>query len=297
MTSDLIRDRIDLFHGLSNELPFTIRKASRTKSVVTIHDLIFLHLPYCYPLIDRLIYNYKFRKACQNADRVIAVSECTRRDIIRFYHIPAEKIDVVYQGCDPAFREPISEATLLDVAQRYRLPERFILYVGSIERRKNLLLLAEALRHLDSSYQVIAVGKKTPYADQVLHFLQTNGLTDRLRMIHDVPFADLPSFYRLAHTFVYPSRYEGFGIPMLEALCSGTPAIGATGSCLEEAGGPHSLYVHPDDAEGLAQAIRQTYEDTSLRDEMRSHGYTYAERFLPERLTQDLWEVYEKTLR
>lgn len=294
ITSDVQQDGIDIYHGLSNELPLNIRKARSVKSIVTIHDLIFLRYPECYPLIDRTIYNYKFRKACQRADRVIAVSECTKRDIVQLYHISPEKIDVVYQGCDSQFKLPASETMKMEVRALYSLPERYILYVGSIEKRKNLLLLAKALRHLDESYQVIAVGKRTPYADRVNKFLHEHGLQDRLRMLHGVPFAHLPALYQLATTFVYPSRYEGFGIPLLEALNSGVPAIGAYGSCLEEAGGPGSLYVAPDDDRALAEAIRYTYEDASLRWRMITEGRQYAKRFEPEPIAQQLLDIYQK---
>ena len=295
ITSDIQKDGLDIYHGLSNELPLNIRRVGgSTKYIVTIHDLIFLRYPECYPLIDRTIYNYKFRKACQRADRVIAVSECTKRDIVQLYHISPEKIDVVYQGCDSQFKLPASETVKMEVRALYSLPERYILYVGSIEKRKNLLLLAKALRHLDESYQVIAVGKRTPYADRVNKFLHEHGLQDRLRMLHGVPFAHLPALYQLATTFVYPSRYEGFGIPLLEALNSGVPAIGAHGSCLEEAGGPGSLYVAPDDDRALAEAIRHTYEDASLRQRMIAEGRQYAKRFEPEPIARQLLDIYQK---
>ena len=113
--------------------------------------------------------------------------------------------------------------------------------------------------------------------------------------LHDVPFADLPSFYRLATAFVYPSRIEGFGIPMLEAISSGLPAIGCTGSCLEEAGGPHSIYVNPDDDEAMAKAISAVVNDKTLRETMISKGREYAKNFTDEVLARKLHEVYEKT--
>ncbi|WP_373843172.1 glycosyltransferase family 4 protein, partial [Bacteroides heparinolyticus] len=230
VTPDFEQDRIRLFHGLSNELPLNIRKARRVRSVVTIHDLIFLRHPEYYPYIDRKIYAYKFRKACQNADRIIAVSQCTKQDIIDFFHIPEEKIDVVYQGCDASFKRPVDAEKKESVRRKYRLPSRYILYVGSIEERKNLMLVAQALPFLPDGTEVIAVGKRTRYADKVETFLRRNGLEHRMRLVSDVPFDDLPAFYQMASVFVYPSKFEGFGIPLLEALNSGTPAIGATGS-------------------------------------------------------------------
>ena len=298
VTSDLKRDRIDLFHGLSNELPLNIRKAG-CRSVVTIHDLIFLHYPKYYHLIDRKIYDFKFRLACRNADRVIAVSEFTKREIMEYYGTPEAKIDVVYQGCDPAFAAPVSKEKLDDVALRYSLPRQFILYVGSIEERKNLMLVAKAIASRPSafSHKIVAVGKRTPYVDEIRQYLEANGIADRILFFHKVPFADLPSFYRLADAFVYPSRIEGFGIPMLEAISSGLPAIGCTGSCLEEAGGPHCIYVDPDDAQAMSAALCRVVSDKELRETMIREGYKYARNFTDEVLAGKVHETYSSILQ
>lgn len=298
VTSDLKRDRIDLFHGLSNELPLNIRKAG-CRSVVTIHDLIFLHYPKYYHLIDRKIYDFKFRLACRNADRVIAVSEFTKREIMKYYGTSEAKIDVVYQGCDPAFAAPVSKEKLDDVALRYSLPRQFILYVGSIEERKNLMLVAKAIASRPSafSHKIVAVGKRTPYVDEIRQYLETNGIADRILFFHKVPFADLPSFYRLADAFVYPSRIEGFGIPMLEAISSGLPAIGCTGSCLEEAGGPHCIYVDPDDAQAMSAALCRVVSDKELRETMIREGYKYARNFTDEVLAGKVHETYSSILQ
>ena len=298
ITSDLKRDRIDIFHGLSNELPLNIRKA-KCRSVVTIHDLIFLHYPKYYHWIDRKIYDFKFRRACSNADRVIAVSEFTKREIMKYYGTPEAKIDVVYQGCDPAFSAPIGNEKLDEVARRYSLPQQFILYVGSIEERKNLMLVAKAIASRPSafSHKIVAVGKRTPYVDEIRDYLEANGIADRMLFFHKVPFADLPSFYRLADAFVYPSRIEGFGIPMLEAISSGMPAIGCTGSCLEEAGGPHCIYVDPDDAQAMSAALCRVVSDKELCETMIREGYKYARNFTDEVLAGKVHETYSSILQ
>ena len=298
ITSDLKRARIDIFHGLSNELPLNIRKA-KCRSVVTIHDLIFLHYPKYYHWIDRKIYDFKFRRACSNADRVIAVSEFTKREIMKYYGTPEAKIDVVYQGCDPVFSAPIGNEKLDEVARRYSLPQQFILYVGSIEERKNLMLVAKAIASRPSafSHKIVAVGKRTPYVDEIRDYLEANGIADRMLFFHKVPFADLPSFYRLADAFVYPSRIEGFGIPMLEAISSGLPAIGCTGSCLEEAGGPHCIYVDPDDAQAMSAALCRVVSDKELRETMIREGYKYARNFTDEVLAGKVHETYSSILQ
>lgn len=294
---DIRRDSIDLFHGLSNELPLNIHKQDRARSIVTIHDLIFLKFPEYYKPIDRWIYNFKFRRACINADRIIAVSECTKRDIISCYGIAEDKIDVVYQGCDELFAKVVPEEKKSEVRRKYGLPEKYILYLGSIEERKNLLQLAKALNHLESDISVVAVGKRTPYAKLVDDYVQQNNLSDRFMMIHNAPFADLPSLYQMSSVFVYTSFYEGFGIPILEALNSGVPVIAATGSCLEEAGGEGTIYVSPTDEKELAARLDEVLNDEALRSTMIEKGKEYASRFTMDKLVCSLLDVYGKVLK
>ena len=296
VTNDIIKDKIQLFHGLSNELPLNIRHAKNVKTIVTIHDLIFLRYPAYYSFIDRHIYAYKFKKACINADRIIAISECTKRDIMHFFKISEDKIDVVYQGCDEQFMETVKEDKKEEIRKKYQLPPKYILYLGSIECRKNLLLLAKSLEYIKEPIQVVAIGKRTAYMAAIENYLKEKGLENRMVLLNNVPFGELPAFYQMATTFVYPSFFEGFGIPMLEALNSGIPAIGATGSCLEEAGGPHSLYVDPNNPQELAKAIERTLNDDELRKEMIEKGKEYATRFGKEKITKSLLEIYYKTL-
>lgn len=304
ITKDIQKDGIQIFHGLSNELPLNIGTPEQRKIkaggkgckyIVTIHDLIFIHTPQYYHWIDRQIYNFKFRRACRCADRVIAVSEYTKQEIMHYYHTPESKIDVVYQGCDPVFSQEIEEGKLQEVKARYQLPDKFVLYVGSIEERKNLMLVAKAMAELNrrAAIHVVAVGRRTAYVDQIQDFLKAQGIDYLFHFYHQVPYADLPSFYKWASTFAYPSRIEGFGIPLLEAISSGVPAIGCTGSCLEEAGGPNSIYVNPDDAKGMADAILRTCTDEPLRQHMISEGKKYALNFSDEELSHDLMKVYE----
>ncbi len=296
LTAAVRHDDIQLFHGLSNELPLNMGRG-RCRSVVTIHDLIFIHTPQYYHWIDRQIYNYKFRRACRLADRVIAVSQYTKREIMHYYGIAEDKIDVVYQGCDTVFAQPIEASRLTEVKARYALPEEYALFVGSIEERKNLLLLVKALRKAERKFHIVAVGRSTAYCDKVKALAKEWGLDGYCHFLHGVPFADLPSVYRLARVFVYPSRIEGFGIPLLEALNSGVPVIGCTGSCLEEAGGEGSIYVDPDNADGMANAVERVLADEDLRQRMVAAGREHAKRFSDETLCADLIAVYEKAMK
>ena len=292
---DLKKFSPDISHGLSNELPIGLKKAG-IQSVVTIHDLIFIRYPQFYKKIDRTIYNHKFRKACEQADRVIAISDMTRQDIIKTYHIPEEKIDVVYQGCAPLFLKQVSSEQKEKIRTKYNLPPCYILSVGSIEQRKNLLLIVRALRQLGKDIHLIAIGKRTPYTDIVETYIKENNMQQQVSILNNVPFEDLPGFYQMADLFIYPSFFEGFGIPIIEALHSNVPVIAATGSCLEEAGGPDSLYVEPNDVNDLSEKINWILSTPTQAELMKKAGKEYVKRFTDQQIANDLMNVYRNVL-
>ena len=296
LTSQIARDGIGLFHGLSNELPLDIARAG-IPTVVTIHDLIFRRLPECYKPVDRAIYDYKFRHACENATRVIAISERTRDDIVELYGINPDKIDIVYQGCDPQFAMPVDDTTRARVRAKYKLPERYIIAVGTVEHRKNQLQAVRALRHLPTDVMLIIVGgHNKDYVRDVAREVAALGLTDRVRLLKGVPFADLPALYSMATVASYTSRYEGFGIPVIEAISAGVPVIAATGSCLEEAGGPGAVYVNPDSVDGYVDAARALLDTPAMRHDLVTRGREYIARFSPENFSQGLMETYTKAI-
>ena len=293
----LVREaKVDLFHGLSNELPLGLYRAQRVGTVVTIHDLAFIRYPQYYKPIDRLLYRRKYGASARAADHVITVSEQTRRDVIDIFGVEEERVTTVYQGCSERFAQ-IQPEEVAAARQALRLPQRYMLFVGSIEERKNLLLAVEALAQLqDKELHLVAVGRRTPYVQQVLDRARRLGVTSRLHLLHQVGSTYLPGIYGGAEVFVYPSRFEGFGIPIIEALNAGIPVIGATGSCLEEAGGPTSLYTDPDNADMLASLIDRVLIDISLRRLMIDEGRSYVERFTPKRIARDLSQVYEQVM-
>ncbi|GHU78718.1 glycosyl transferase family 1 [Bacteroidia bacterium] len=290
------RNRVEIFHGLSNELPVNIRSTG-VKMVVTIHDLIFLRYPQYYHWIDRIIYRWKFRRACRQADTIIAISECTKRDIISFFRIPEEKIKVVYQNCNPVFKQRVPDDKRKQIVEKHQLPEQFILYIGSIESRKNLLLTVKALTQIPEEIHLVAIGKSTPYQQEIAQYAHNMKLEFRLHIKNDFPCEDLPAVYQSAALFVYPSFFEGFGIPVIEALSCGVPVIAATGSCLEEAGGPDSIYVNPHDEVELANKILGVLNNKDLAKKMVEQGFEYMKRFEPKRIAGELMEVYRQSMR
>ena len=283
IVSDLKRDGIKVFHGLSGELPIGIRQ-SGIKSVVTIHDLIFLRHPEFYHWIDTKIYAWKFRQTLREADHIIAISECTKRDILAYGKVDERKISVIYQSCAPKF----------SVSQSAMPSNRYILSVGSIEARKNILLAVKALPYLPEAVSLVIVGQHTPYTDEVIAYAKKEGLTHRIKIMHGVSDEELPKLYAGAEAFVYPSRYEGFGIPIIEAISCGLPVVACTGSCLEEAGGPDALYVDPDDAEAMAQAIKQVLRGAEGREMRIERSQRYIERFAGNDVAGQVVELYRR---
>jgi glycosyltransferase involved in cell wall biosynthesis len=289
---DLKNDGIDIYHGLSNEIPFGIKKTG-IPSIVTIHDLIFLRYPHYYPWFDRMIYRLKFGYACRNADRIIAISEQTKRDIIEHFNIPENRIDVIYQNCHPLFQKNVATDELTRIKKVYHLPDQYLLNVGTIESRKNLMVIVRALIEIRSDVHLVVIGRETAYAEKVKSFILENNLTDRVHFLKNVPLEDLPGIYRQAEIFVFPSEFEGFGIPIVEALHSKIPVIAASGSCLREAGGPESIYIRPDDVSGFTAAITSLLDNPDKKQRMIDAGTDYLKRFSNQNIASQLIELYQ----
>ena len=295
LSHQLGKDAVDIYHGLSNELPFGIHK-SKSKSILTIHDLIFLQHPELYKPFDRYIYKKKVQYGADVASRVIAVSEQTKQDIVRFLNVEESRISVVYQGCDSQFYHKVSEEKFQFTSQRFTLPSEYLLYVGTIEERKNLLRIVEALFHGKIDIPLVVVGRKTSYFNQVKNFIDKTGLQN-IHFLDQVQVADLPSIYQGARGFIYPSSYEGFGIPILEALNSGIPVITSSGGCLEETAGKGGILINPSNREEMVQAIKQVLEDTALRDRLIREGGAHALKFREEQTIPALYNVYLECMK
>ena len=300
---DLLNNHIDIYHGLSHEIPLHINKTG-IRSVVTIHDLIFERYPGQYNAIDRSIYRNKFKYACNNADKIIAISQQTKQDIIQYYKIPEDKITICYQSCNPAFGEIVSEEKKKSVAALYHLPEQFYLYVGSIIERKNLLLICKALKQLDASIPLVVIGDGDSYKQKVKHYIKENVLDDRVIFLSETEAAqssmafktaaDFPAIYQLATAMIYPSIFEGFGIPVLEALCSRLPVITSNVSCMPETGGDAALYINPADDNEMAGAMRRVVNDHALKNSMIEKGILHAANFTQQKCAEAVMNVYRK---
>jgi glycosyltransferase involved in cell wall biosynthesis len=238
------------------------------------------------------IYKWKFRQTIKEADHIIAISECTRRDILEYGAglVSDDDITLIYQSCAPRFS--ISP----DASYPALASQRYVLSVGSIEPRKNTMLALKALHHLPDDVSLVLVGRHTAYTDKLTQYARANGLEHRLRILHGVTDDELPALYAGAEAFVYPSVYEGFGIPIIEAIRCGLPVVACTGSCLEEAGGPDSLYVAPIDAQGMADAIRRSLKGADGRQERIQRSQDYIKRFDGKDVAGQVFQLYQQLL-
>ncbi|MBT3207643.1 MAG: glycosyltransferase family 4 protein [Bacteroidetes bacterium] len=294
LSKQIEKDEIEIYHGLSNELPKNIAK-TKTKSIVTIHDLIFLRYPEFYSKIDRKIYLKKFRHACLEADKVLAISKQTKNDIENFLEIDKSKIEVVYQTCDSSFAIEKMEVEKSEIRRKYNLPENYLLYVGTIEERKNLLTIVKALHLGKIDIPLIVIGKSTEYLKKVLSYISENNMKN-INILKNVDFVDFPAIYQMAEIFIYPSVFEGFGIPIIEALYSKTPVITTKGGCFNETGGQNSLYISPYNVSEMTEAINRILYDTNLQKTIAASGFEFVQKFNEDIVASNIFSLYQKLL-
>lgn len=297
---------VDLYHGVSNELPNGIRR-SGAKSVVTVHDIIFERFPETYNLDERYVHRWKIKYACRVADAVVAISEQTKNDLVAFYKVPPEKITVVYQSCNPIFQRPVEEQEKTEIKKRYQLPDKYFLFVSSIAPRKNLITICRALASIKKELQIplVVIGNGKKEKEAAREFMRTNGIEHLLILLNEMPVsndpgfttaADFPAIYQQALALIYPSIFEGFGAPLLEALWSGLPVISSNASCLPEVGGDAALYFEPYDVDTLSKHMMHVANDESLASEMILKGRTQAEKFSREKYAGNMMAVYQSVL-
>ncbi len=302
---DLKKLNIDLYHGLSHEIPLGIQDTG-IKSVVTMHDLIFEYYPSHFKALDVAIYRKKFKYAAKHADRIITVSQQTKNDLVSLYHTPADKIDVCYTAADEAFEQLHTEEEKARIRTKYKLPAQFFLSVGSVIERKNLLNICKAIKALKGTINIPLVvigGINTAYAQQVKEYIKEHRLENDVIFMADRAESneadfrsskDLPAIYQCATAMIYPSVYEGFGLPVLEGLWSGTPVITSGTSCLPEAGGDAAYYIDPLSVGELVTAMGKVATEEQLRASMIQKGFTHARAFTTTALAQNTMQTYLK---
>ena len=310
------REGCELFHGLSNELPRDIVKAG-VPSIVTMHDVAWRTFPDMYKPWDRMIYDWKYGWSCRNATHVVCISESTKRDVMRFYNVPEERISVIYQPVQGGFYRP-SKSPLkgdfpntaekdLPISAIESSPFKgdrrgsYILTVGSINSRKNLMGMVKALEMIpeDERLPLVVVGNGREYRQRVEEYIDSHHLREWVRIESNIHEAErLKELYAGAVCMLYPSFYEGFGLPVVEAQLQGCPVITSNVSSLPEAAGPDALLVNPAQTEEIAEALRLLLSSEEERKRRGEAGRRYCmEMFSPERLTEEMFQLYEKLVK
>jgi glycosyltransferase involved in cell wall biosynthesis len=282
---------VEIFHATNHLLAYF----KQTRTVYTLHDLIFLHYPEYHLPYNRWYLTFAMPRYLRAADVIVTPSECSRQDAIKFYNLSESKIKVIYEAAAPHFK-PATDPTALEAArQKYNLPQRFILHVGTLEPRKNLSRLLEAFQPLLTDWpelKLVLVGKKGWLYDSFFQRLQTLGLQECVIFPGFVDEADLPAFYQLAEVFVYPSLYEGFGLPALEAMACGTPVVSSNSSSLPEVVGDAGLLVNPTDTAALSEALRRVLSDATLRADLEHRALARAQQFSWKKAADELEVIY-----
>ncbi len=294
---------LDIYHGLSNELPKNIEKLN-IKTVVTIHDLIFERFPKTYHLDERYTHRWKIKRACKIADLVIAISEQTKNDLIELYGVSPQKITVCYQSCNPIFEKTISEIEKKNIKKKYQLPDQYFLFVSSITARKNLIAICRAMIILKDTLAIplVIIGDGKIEKNEVKQLMKENGIEHRLLFLNELAAAkedsftsaaDFPAIYQQAFALVYPSIFEGFGLPILEAMWSGLPVICSSVSSMPEVAEDAALYFSPEDTNQLAQHLQAIASDQQLVKILKDKGREQAKKFSTENYANQIIKIYK----
>lgn len=297
IVNDIKKADLDIYHGLSHELPVGIDNAD-CKSIVTIHDLIYKFHPEDFSAIDRKIFDLKFKYSCKHADKIIAISNSTKLDLMMHYEVPEDKIRVLYQSCDDRFKRPTSTAKCEEVRKKYNLPKHFLLSVGSVITRKNILSAVKAMEQLKGiiNLPLVIVGGGGAYLETVKAYIKQKGLEDVIIFPPYVSNEDLPALYQMTRIFIYPSRYEGFGIPLIESLWSKTPVITTRLSSLPEAAGDGAWYCDPDKPETIAEGIVRLCTSPDYYKTLMNDGFRHVQQFSTETTTRKLYTLYDELM-
>jgi glycosyltransferase involved in cell wall biosynthesis len=288
-----VRGKIDLLHSPVSAIPLWFD----AKTVMTVQDLAFEVYPEAAKWTGRLWFHLFVRRGAEKATRIIAISESTKRDLVRCYGISAEKIGVVYHCLPTIFRAVTNRK---EIAAKYRLPEKYILYVGTLERRKNIANLirafAAARRIGTLPHVLVLAGQRGWLYEDIFRTVEELNLKDQVIFLGYVPDEDLPGLYSAADLFVYLSRYEGFGLPVLEAMACGTPVLASNASSLPEVIGDAGIMVPPDDVEQAAVEMVRLLTDRALRGTMIERGLRWASTFSQERFIRQTLQVYDEAI-
>jgi glycosyltransferase involved in cell wall biosynthesis len=292
----LERERLQIIHGTLNVLPLL----RRIPGVVTIHDVAFLRFPERYLPGRRRYLRYFTRWSVRGARRVLASSENTKRDLVELLGVPEERVRVIYLGVEDRMRQPVDPEAVQRLRQVHGLPEQFFLYLGTLEPRKNLVRLLEAYaqaRRAGVTWPLILAGGKGWLYEEIFARVRALHLEEYVRFPGYVLYEDLPLWYNAAGVFVYPSLYEGFGLPVAEAMACGCPVLTAQNSSLPEVAGDAAILVDGESVESLSQGLVHLAADQALRQTLGTRGRAQAARFTWQRTAAAILAVYDEVLQ
>lgn len=294
------RQQLHLWHGLDQVgFPYV---GTRARHLVTLHDIAPLLVPQCFPLKHRLVVRALLSRVATQAHRVIVPSQAVQRDVAQHLRIPAQRIIVIPEGCEARFTPEDDPMRQQALRQRYRLPPAYLLFVGTLEPRKNLPTLLRAFARVrqtvrsDPALHLVLAGAYGWREPTLAQQVQALGLEQVVHFPGFIADEDLPDLYRGARLFVFPSLYEGFGLPVLEATACGVPVVTSNVSALPEVAGDGALLVAPRDVEGLAAAMRELFYNTALRAQVRQKGLERARALTWEQAARQTLEVYRDSL-
>lgn len=291
MVNDLQKNGAQIYHGLSGELPSGLGKKG-IPAVLTVHDLIFIRYPKLYKRIDRKIYKQKLIQATKDAQQIVAISEQTREDLIEYLHVAPEKIKVILQDCGAQFWLD-HHHQVPALKERFSLPDRYALFVGSLEERKNPVKVAQACLALD--IPLVLLGKSTLYWESFYHGLSF-AEKERLTVLRGLTEEELATLYQGAEVFAYPSIFEGFGIPLLEAMASKTPLITANNSSLKEVAGPGSILIDAPEVEQIKVALAEFWGREERQKQAVEKNFKFARQFHTEVVAHQWQSTYQEIL-
>jgi glycosyltransferase involved in cell wall biosynthesis len=300
LASSLKQEKVDIFWGACNFLP--PRKVC--KYIVTLHDLSSFTFAKSYPLVRRLYYQYLISNATRQADYIVTVSQSTKQDLIKLFSVPETKIKVIYNGVDEIFQPITSADRLTQIKEKYRLPEKFIFTIGVMEPKKNTEGIIHAYAELKNrpvSYNLqshkLVIGGSRRYGwknSKIFQLIQSLNLWDDIVFTDFIEHEDLPAVYNLASVFVFPSFYEGFGLPVIEAMACGTPVITSNISSLPEIACDAAVLVNPYDTAEIANKIQEILNDENKRRQMIDQGLINAKRFSWEFASEQILKLFDE---
>lgn len=285
--------KLDIYHGLSNEIPIGMNN-NKIKSIVSVHDIIFIVLPHLYPIIDRTIYKFKLINSLRDATKILAISNKTKNDLVDILNIDENKIEVIYQSCNNLFKLRKNSEELKRIKEKYKLPQEYILNVGTIEKRKNVLELIKSIETID--FPLVIVGKKTRYFKEIEEYTNTKKLNNRIVYIENISTDDLVGIFQNAKLFVYPSIYEGFGIPIIEAFYSRIPVVTSNIEIFKEVAGDAALFFNLTKTDELTEAIKKILENKELRNSLIFNSDKILKKFDNKIIATQIHNLYTSIL-